>query len=63
MPVYPIHPCCYCGKTEAGQSCRMSEKVDCYKFLGYLQKLNSMNAQTIIIKELKYLLATNIGGK
>jgi hypothetical protein len=37
----------------------MAEKVDCYKFLSYLQKLSSMKAQTVVIKELKYLLETN----
>jgi len=63
MPFYPIHPCCYCQKTEAGQACSMAEKVECNRFLAYIQKLNSMNAQQVLIKELKYLLSTNKGGK
>lgn len=63
MPNYPIHPCCYCSKTESGIFCRMSERVECYKFLAYLQKLNSMKAQKVIIKELKYLLESNKGGR
>ena len=61
MPFYPIHPCCYCQKTEAGQPCKMTEKVECADFLAYIQKLNSMNAQQVLIKELKYLIS-NKGG-
>ena len=56
MPFYPIHPCCYCQKAEAGRSCCMTEKVACDKFLIYIQKLNSMNAQQVLIKELRYLI-------
>jgi len=41
----------------------MAEKVECNNFLNYLQKLNNMNAQTVIIKELKYLLESKKGGK
>ena len=63
MPMYPIHPCCYCVKTEAGFVCGTSQKVECYKFLNYLQKLNRMRAQKVLIKELKYLLEANKGGK
>ena len=63
MPIYPIHPCCYCGKTEAGVVCGTSQKVECFKFLNYLQKLNRMRAQKILIKELKYLVEANKGGK
>lgn len=63
MPIYPIHPCCYCSTTESGQFCSMAEKVECNNFLNYLQKLNNMNAQTVIIKELKYLLESKKGGK
>ena len=59
----PIHPCCYCGKTEAGHVCTTAEKVECFKFLNYLQKLNRMRAQKVIIKELKYLLEAKKGGK
>lgn len=62
MPMYPIHPCCYCSKTEAGLSCRMKEKVECNNFLGYIQKLNNMRAHSILIKELKYLITKNKGG-
>ena len=63
MPFYPIHPCCYCDKREAGIVCSMAQKVECNKFLAYIQKLNNMNAQQVLIKELKYLLSTNKGGK
>ena len=59
----PIHPCCYCGKTEAGYSCATAEKVECFKFLNYLQKLNRMRAQKVLIKELKYLLDPKKGVK
>ena len=52
MPFYPIHPCCYCSS----RPCRMTEKVECDKFLAYLQKLNAMNAQPVLIKELRYLI-------
>lgn len=62
MPFYPIHPCCYCQKAEAGRPCRMTEKVECQQFLAYIQKLNSMNAQQVLIKELRYLI-TDKGGK
>jgi len=63
MPFYPIHPCCYCEQREAGLVCSMAQKVECNKFLAYIQKLNNMKAQTVLIKELKYLLSTNKGGK
>jgi hypothetical protein len=59
MPIYPIHPCCYCYKTEAGNACKMSQKVDCHKYLGYLKKLSDMRAQPVLIKELVYLITTN----
>jgi len=59
----PIHPCCYCGKTEAGYACTTAEKVECFRFLNYLQKLNRMRAQKVLIKELKYLLEAKKGGK
>jgi len=51
MPMYPIHPCCYCGN-----SCGMMQKVNCNKFLTYIQKLNNMKEQRVLIKELKYLI-------
>jgi hypothetical protein len=41
----------------------MAQKVECDKFLAYLQQLHRMKAQPVIIKELKYLLANNKGGK
>lgn len=63
MPMYPIHPCCYCPKTESGQACSMAQKVECDRFLAYLQQLHRMKAQPVIIKELKYLLTANKGGK
>jgi hypothetical protein len=63
MPTYPLHPCCYCGKTESGYICKMSQKVDCHKYLSYLQKLSEMRAQPVLIKELVYLINTNKGGK
>ena len=62
MPTYPIHPCCYCDK-----ACRMTQKVECSCFLAYIQKLNSMKDQRVLIKELKYLIAPRLssgqGGK
>lgn len=57
MPFYPIHPCCYC----TSQPCSMTKKVECADFLAYIQKLNNMNAQRVLIKELRYLIA-NKGG-
>lgn len=57
MPMYPIHPCCYCES-----SCRMTQKVECNRFLAYIQKLNSMKEQRVLIKELRYLI-TEKGGK
>jgi hypothetical protein len=39
----------------------MTQKVECDKFLAYLQKLNAMNAQPVLIKELRYLIS-NKGG-
>jgi hypothetical protein len=41
---------------EAGRFCRMTEKVECNKFLAYLWKLNSMKEQRVLIKELRYLI-------
>jgi hypothetical protein len=41
----------------------MSQKVDCHKYLNYLQKLSEMRAQPVLIKELVYLITTNKGGK
>jgi len=61
--MYPINPCCYCGQTEAGLVCSTPQKVECNKFLNYLQKLNRMRAHKVLIKELKYLLEVNKGGK
>jgi len=61
MPTYPIHPCCYCGRTEAGLSCTMGQKVNCRKYQLYLQKLHNMKAQPVLIRELKYLLKTKYG--
>lgn len=63
MPTYPLHPCCYCIETEAGRTCSMAQKIECNKFLVYLQKLHHMKAQTVLIKELKYLLSKNKGGR
>jgi len=57
MPMYPIHPCCYCE-----DSCSTAQKVKCDKFLAYIQKLNSMKEQRVLIKELRYLI-TEKGGK
>ena len=62
MAVYPLHPCCYCDKREAGLVCCMTRKVECNRFLAYIQKLNNMNAQQVLIKELRYLI-TDKGGK
>jgi len=62
MPMYPIHPCCYCSVTESGKSCRMTQKVNCNNFLAYIQTLNNMKAQRVLIQELKYLIS-NKGGK
>jgi len=62
MPFYPIHPCCYCDKREAGLVCSIAQKIECNKFLAYLQQLHKIKAQTVLIKELKYLLSTK-GGK
>jgi hypothetical protein len=62
MPFYPIHPCCYCDKREAGLVCSIAQKVECNKFLAYLQQLHKIKAQTVLIKELKYLLSKK-GGK
>jgi hypothetical protein len=59
----PIHPCCYCGKTEAGYFCTTAEKVECFKFLNYIQQLNRMKAQKVLISELKHLLEAKKGGK
>ena len=61
MPFYPIHPCCYCAEREDGLACSMAQKVECNKFLVYIQKLNNMNAQQVLIKELRYLIS-NKGG-
>ncbi|PIS29892.1 hypothetical protein COT42_04105 [Candidatus Saganbacteria bacterium CG08_land_8_20_14_0_20_45_16] len=62
MPQYPVHPCCYCPVLEAGSACANNKKVECIKFLAYLQRLSSMKAQKIIIQELRYLVS-NKGGK
>ena len=59
MPIYPIHPCCYC---RIGNQCSNSAKVSCNKFLGYIEKLSRFQSHTILIKELKDLITTK-GGK
>ena len=56
MPFYPIHPCCYCSD----RPCSMVKKVECLQFLAYIQKLNSMNAQQVLIKELRYLISNKV---
>jgi len=61
MPFYPIHSCCYCSKREAGVVCSMHQKVECSNFLAYIQKLHSMKAHQVLIRELRYLIS-NKGG-
>ena len=59
MPIYPIHPCCYC---HVGYPCSNSAKVSCKKFLDYIEKLSSFKSHNILIKELKSLITIK-GGK
>ena len=51
MPIYPVHPCCYCRS-----DCQTPKKVRCAKFLTYIQKLCSMSEKRVLIQELKYLI-------